>query len=163
MSELIAIAYADEARASQVLEAVKQMNSDGAIELESGIALIKDRDGHVAVENAFSPKLGKAAAGGLVLGTIAGMILLAPLAGAIFGVASGALAGSLSDISNISDFQSEVSDNMPPGSSAVLIVAQLNDTAKGLALLEQQGGRLIRTSLPDDAEARIQAALASHV
>jgi uncharacterized membrane protein len=52
---------------------------------------------------------------------------------------------------------------MPPGSSAVLIVAKLNDPAKGLALLEKYGGRLIRTSLPDDAEARIQAALALHV
>lgn len=161
MSELIAIAYPDEQRATQVLDAIKQLESDGAIDLESGIALIKDRDGHVAVENAAGSSIGKGAAGGLLLGTIAGMILLAPLAGAIFGVAGGTLVGAFADVSHISDFQSQVADNMPPGSSAVLVLAKMNDPEKGLALLRQYGGRLIRTTLPDNAEARIQAALAS--
>jgi uncharacterized membrane protein len=82
------------------------------------------------------------------------------VAGAIFGLASGTLAGTLADVGRIDDFAAEVSDNLKPGSSAILmLVRAAEDPEQALAALHQHGGTIIRTTLPDDVDARIRAAL----
>ena len=73
--------------------------------------------------------------------------------GALFGVASGALADKLADVYGIDDFVLEVGDNMPPGSSAILMLVRgpAADPERALAELRRYGGTVIRTTLPDDA------------
>ena len=72
-----------------------------------------------------------------------------------------ALAGKLADVYGIDDFVLQVGENMAPVSSAVpmLVRGPAADPDKALAELQRYGGTVIRTTLPDDAEARIRAAL----
>jgi uncharacterized membrane protein len=159
MSILIAIAYPNERQASEVMDAIKKLHADGAIDLEDAVAVTKDGEGRVKLDDAVS-RTAAGAAGGLVLGALVGLIVFAPAVGAIFGAASGALAGKLSDVSRIDDFTLQVGDNLTPGSSAILmLVREAADPDKALAKVGQYGGKVIRTTLPDDAEARIRAAL----
>jgi uncharacterized membrane protein len=160
MSELVAIAYPDEHQAADVMETIKRLHADGVITLEDAAALSKNGEGAMKVEGVLN-RTKRGAAGGLFLGTVIGALFLVPVAGAIFGTAAGALAGKMADVSHIDDFMLQVGDNMPPGSSAILLLAtKADDPDTALAELGQFGGQVIRTTLPDDAEARIRAALA---
>jgi uncharacterized membrane protein len=159
VSDLVAIAYQNEHEASKMMEALKQLNDRGAVDLESAVAIRKDGERRLAVENAFGDSTGKGAAGGLVVGAVLGLLLTAPVAGALFGLASGALAGRHNDIRQIDDFQIEVGERLVPGSSALpMLVRSTASPAQGLAAPGEHGGTLIRTTLPDDATERIRAA-----
>ena len=160
MNHLVAIAYPDERRAPEAMAAIKRLHADRAIDLEDAVAVSKDGEGRVKVEGATS-RTAAGAAGGLFLGTLVGLVFFAPVLGALFGAASGALAGKIADVYRIDDFVLEVRDNMPPGSSAILMLVRgrAADPDKALAELQRYGGKVIRTTLPDDAEERLRAAL----
>ena len=160
MSEVVAIAYPDERRAAEALEAIKRLHAAGAIDLEDAVAASKNAEGAVKLDGAIS-RTAEGTAAGLVLGTMVGLVFLAPVLGAAFGVVSGALAGKLADVYHVDDFVLEVGSNMPPGSSAILMLVRgpAADPERVLAELRHYGGTVIRTTLPDDAEARLRAAL----
>ncbi|MCC7024246.1 MAG: DUF1269 domain-containing protein [Thermomicrobiales bacterium] len=160
MSDLVAIAYPDQDRAAAVLAAVKQLQDEGALDLQDAVAISKNSEGHIKVEGAAS-RVAAGAAGGLALGALIGMIVFSPVIGAAFGAVAGGLAGSFADAERIDDFALEVSNNMPPGSSAILMLVQgpAADPERVLTELQQYGGKVIQTSLPDDVDARIRAAL----
>ena len=103
--------------------------------------------------------MARGAAGGLFLGTLVGLVFFVPVVGALFGAAAVALSGKLPDVGHIDDFVLEVGGSMPPGSSAILMLAHAADPDKALAQLQRYGGKVIRTTLPGGAEARIRAAL----
>ena len=146
------------------MDAINRLHAAGAIVLDDALAVAKDVEGRVKVERAIS-RTAAGVAGGLFLGTLVGLVFFAPVLGALFGAASGALAGKLADVGQIDDFVLQVGDNMPPGSSAILMLVRgpAADPDKALAALRHYGGKVIRTTLPDDAEARIRAALGQPV
>ena len=159
MSQLVAIAYPDQHQAVDVMETLKQLHEVDIINLDDAVAVSKDGEGRIKLEGAIS-RAAAGAAGGLFLGTMIGLVFFMPVLGALFGTAAGALAGKFADVAQIDDFVIQVGDNMPPGSSAILMLVRKTDPEKTLAALRQYGGTVIRTTLPDDAEARIRAALA---
>lgn len=160
MSDLVAIAYPEQRRAADVLAAMKRLQKEGGIALHDAVAVSKDDQGRIRVEGAVS-RTAAGAAGGLVLGALVGMIFLTPVIGALFGAAAGGFAGTFADAEHIDDFMLEVGNAMPPGSSALLMLVEKADPEKALAALRQYGGTVIRTTLPDDAEARIRAAVSA--
>jgi uncharacterized membrane protein len=165
MSHLVAIAYSDEHQAADVMEAMARLHEEGIfggegiIDLEDAVAVSKDDEGRIKLEGAIS-RTAEGAASGLFFGSIIGLVFFMPLLGMLFGAAAGALAGKFADLQNVDDFVIQVSDNMPPGSSVILMLVRRVDPEKTLAVLSQYGGTVIRTTLPDDAEARIRDALA---
>jgi uncharacterized membrane protein len=159
MSQLVAIAYPDQHQAADVMETLKQLHEVDIISLDDAVAVSKDGEGWIKLEGAIS-RAAAGAAGGFFLGTMIGLVFFMPVLGALFGTAAGALAGKLADVRQIDDFVIQVGENMPPGSSAILMLVRKADPEKALAALQQYGGTVIRTTLPDDAEARIRAALA---
>jgi uncharacterized membrane protein len=158
MSDLVAIAYPEQDRAASVLDAVKRLQEEDALVLQDAVAISKNAEGRIKVEGADSHATA-GAAGGLVLGALLGMIVFAPVIGAAFGAVAGGLAGSFADALRIDDFATQVGDNMPPGSSALLMLVKRENSERMLAEFQQYGGTVIRTNLPDDVEARLRAAL----
>lgn len=158
MSELVAIAYLDQRRAAEALDAMKRLQKDGALDLNDAVAVSKDNEGRIKIEGAVS-RAAAGTTGGLVLGALVGMVFLSPVIGALFGAVAGGFAGTFADVQHIDDFVLDVGNTMPPGSSAILMLIDKADPDKTLAALRQLGGEVIRTSLPDDAEARIRTAL----
>jgi uncharacterized membrane protein len=165
MSQLVAIAYPDEHQAAEVMEVMARLHEEGIfggegiIDLEDAAAVSKDGEGRIKLEGAIS-RTAAGAASGLFFGSLIGLVFFMPMLGMLFGAAAGALAGKFADLQHIDDFVLQVGDNMPPGSSAILMLVRRADPEKALAVLRQYGGTVIRTTLPDDAEARIRAALA---
>src|SRR4051794_13106067 len=155
MSQLVAIAYLDQNQAAAVMETLKQLHEVDIINLDDAAAISKDGEGRIKLEGAIS-HAAAGAAGGFFLGTMIGLVFFMPVLGAMFGTAAGALAGKFADVGQIDDFVIQVGDNMPPGSSAILMLVRKANLEKALAALQQYGGTVIRTTLPDDAEARIR-------
>lgn len=138
------------------MDAIKRLDEAGTMDLDEAVAVVKDQEGRIKVEGASS-RTARGAAGGLLLGAMLGMIVAAPVVGALFGAAE-AVAGSFGDVEHI-DFVRQIGDHLTPGSSASLMLTGKADPARILAVLRQYGGTVMRTTLPDDAEARLRAAL----
>lgn len=136
MSAVVAIAYPGEHQAASVMATVKRLHAEGAIDLEDAAAISRDDEGRIKLEGAIS-RTAAGAASGLFLGTIIGLVFFVPVIGALFGTAAGALAGSFADLEHVDDFVSQVSDQMPPGTSASIMLVRQADPEKMLAELRQ--------------------------
>jgi uncharacterized membrane protein len=166
MSHLVAIAYPDQRRAVEVIEALGRLDADGAIELEDVAAVTRDTEGGFKLERLVTHAAAGAAVGSM-WGAIVGLVFLMPAAGAIVGAAGGAVAGKLvgvirSDDANeygFGQFGQQISAIMRPGSSAVLMLVHKKDPNAAIATLQQYGGSVLRTTLPDEIEAQLRGAL----
>jgi uncharacterized membrane protein len=100
---------------------------------------------------------------GALWGTLVGLLFLNPLAGmaigALAGAGSGALTGSLSDYGINDDFVKQLGQTIPNGSSALFVLVRSVTLDKVLPEIEPYKPRVLRTSLSDEAEAKLKAAL----
>ena len=96
------------------------------------------------------------------MGGLLGLRFLMPLAGMLVGAAAGALGGSLADY-GINDqfiqFIKDLSAKLEPGSSALFVLVRKSTPDKVLPEVNKYGATVLHTSLSQDAEARLQAAL----
>ena len=161
MSDLIAIAYPDQATVERARENLRKGVADGVIEVEDAVVMIRDEDGTLEVRQG-STGVGGAAIGGAISGGLIGYLLMAPL----FGVAAGALAGGaiwksiFGDAGVAEDFVKELSENLEPGRSALIFLVRELDPEKVLPRIEEHG-HVIQTSLSAAVEAQLDAALGS--
>ncbi|HEX5498952.1 MAG TPA: DUF1269 domain-containing protein [Thermomicrobiales bacterium] len=163
MSHLIAIAYPNPEHAAKALDALKRLEADGAIALDDVAAISRDGDGGVKIDQVVG-RAAKGAAGGFFLGALIGLIVFPPviLAGALFGAASGAVAGKMAGAGAAEDFdefERQVAANLPAGAAAIVMVVRAQDHDRAVAGLRELGGTIIETTLPDDVENQLRAAL----
>jgi uncharacterized membrane protein len=166
MSDLIAVTYPDINQASAVLDTLKRLMREHVIDLSDAVYVTKDADGEVDLHQMINlPALGAASGGarGALWGTLIGLLFLQPLAGAAIGAAvgagTGAITGKLSDYGIEDNFVRELSTQMKPNSSAIFVLVRSVTPDKVLPEVSKFGGTVLRTSLSDDAERRLQAAL----
>jgi hypothetical protein len=79
--------------------------------------------------------------------------------GGLIGAGSGALSGSLVDFGIDDNFIRQVADTLQPNTSALFVLVRKVQPEKVLAELSQFRGRVLRSSLSPEQEARLQAAL----
>ena len=87
------------------------------------------------------------------------MIFLNPLLGVAVGAASGALSGALTGIGINDNMMKDMAAQLKPGSSILFVLIKHFTPDKVLAELAGTGGRVIKTSLSHEDEAKLQAAL----
>jgi uncharacterized membrane protein len=161
MSDLIAIAYPDQATVERARENLRQGVADGVIEVEDAVVMIRDADGKLEIRQGATGVGGAALSGGISGGLI-GYLLMAPL----FGVAAGALAGGaiwksmFGDAGVAEDFVKELSANLEPGRGALIFLVREIDPEKVLPRIREHG-HLIQTSLSPALEAQLDTALES--
>ena len=119
-------------------------------------------DGKIKLHQAMS-LTGAGAAGGALWGGLIGLLFLAPLFGMAIGAASGAVAGKMSDTGVDDNFMKELGAKMPAGGAALIALGRAGAPAKVIERLKPYGGELIQTSLDDEAEERLRAALGEPV
>jgi uncharacterized membrane protein len=163
VSHLIAIAYRDQEQAAKAVNALKRLDAEGAIDLDDVAAISRDGDGGVKIDQVLG-RAAAGAAGGFFIGALIGLIVFPPivLAGALFGAATGAVTGKLSGVSDTDDFDAferQIAANLPPGAAAVVMVVHKRDPERAIAELSQFGGTVIQTTLPDDVEDQLRAAI----
>ena len=154
MSNLVAIAYDDLGTAQQVVSNLGRAQAAHEIELDDLVIVERRGDGKVKLHQ---PSM---AAGGALWGGLIGLIFLMPLFGMAIGAASGAAAGALTDAGVDDKFMKELGEQLTPGSAAIIALRRHFGplTSAGLEGI-QIPGRVIQTSLDNEAEQRLSEAL----
>ena len=161
MSDLVAIAYQDEAAVERAREGLRAGVRAGAIDVEDVVVLIRDEDGALDVRQG-STGLTSATVGGGIAGGLIGLLFLAPL----FGIAVGAVGSRemwksmFGDASVTEGFVEELSEHLPPGAAALIMLVRKMDLEATLARIEVPG-HVIRTTLSPHAESRLNAVLSA--
>ena len=160
MSDLIAVAYPDEATAREVRDKLIELQRGHTIELEDIVVVTRDDQGRVKLHQAASlPAAG--ALGGALWGSLIGLLFLAPLLGAVVGGASGAAAGALTDIGVNDDFLRELGQKLPNGGAAVIVLVRKVTPDKVLPEISPYRGHVLQTSLNEEGERRLEEALSA--
>jgi uncharacterized membrane protein len=158
MSTLVVIAYPDLHQAEEVRLKLRKLQRDYLIDLEDAVVATKDAGGKIKLHQAVNLTTAGMASGGL-WGALIGLIFLNPLLGFAVGAGAGALSGKLADYGINDQFMKDLAATLTPGSSALFVLIRKVTPDKVLAELEGTGGKVLKTSLSDEDEAKLQAAL----
>jgi uncharacterized membrane protein len=160
VSELVAVAFPDQARAAEVLEALRRLQRERLIRLEDACYVTKDAEGTIQLHQTLNP-VAYGAVDGALRGVLVGLLFLMPLAGMLVGAAAGALIWPLIDLGISDRFVQQLAAELRPGSSALFVLVREPpaDEDEVLRAVGSYGGTVLHTSLAPDAEARLQAAL----
>ncbi len=160
MSDLVIVAFADEATAFEARAELVRLQKDYLIEMEDAVVITRDESGHVKLHQPVNLTLA-GAAGGTFWGALIGLIFLNPLLGAAAGAGAGAISGALTDVGIDDDFLKDVGKALDRGQSAVAVLIRKMTADKVLARMEgfRAKGRIIQTSLSGEAEAKLRAVL----
>lgn len=167
MSDLVVLDFDGIHTADEVLNKLRSLQKENLIDLEDACVVEREHDGRVHIKQAVNLMSMGARSGGLsgaFWGTLVGLLFLNPLAGmaigALAGAGAGALAGSLADYGINDDFVKRLGQTIPPGSSALFVLVKSVTLDKVLPEIEPYKPRVLRTSLSNEAEAKLKATLA---
>lgn len=157
---VVAILFDKRTRADEALLALTHLQLEGAIEMADAVVVAKASSGRTFVRQTVDPTPGKAAVGGMWLGTLVGLLFGGPLGGAAVGAASGAIYAKLVDIGLDDGWVKQMAEWIDPGTSAILLL--LNDPVLREEALRELGrfeGKVVSTDFPDAVRAALQEAL----
>jgi uncharacterized membrane protein len=158
MSELVVFTYQHPDRAGEVLKHVASLKREHirkpVVTIEDAAVAVKDADGQIRIRQTLESamKASTVATGGL-WGVLIGFLFGGPLLGALVGAGVSWLAGRRIDIGIDNDFIQQVSDDLKPGRSALLLLVKDTPIDTLAETLNAQGGRLHHTTLSDEAAA----------
>ncbi len=159
MSDLIVIGFKDEFKADEVLLDLAKLQREYLIDLEDAAIVVRNQEGKVKIKQT-QELVSSGALGGGFWGLLFGFLFFHPLLGWAVGAAIGALSGSLTDLGIDDDFIREIGSTIEPGTSAIFILVRKSTPDKVLEDLSKFEGKVLRTSLSKEDEAKLQEALA---
>ena len=166
MSDLVVLDFDGVGTADDVLMKLRSMQKAYLIDLEDACVVVHTEGGRLQVKQAMNlAALGatSGATSGMLIGALAGLLVLNPLAGlAIGGLAGasfGALSGSLADYGINDDFIQSLGKTIPKGSSALFLLIRRSTPDKVLPEIEPFKPRVLKTSLSNEQENALKAAL----
>src|SRR3954462_13815437 len=158
MSNLVAIAYPDRETAEQVRRTLFEMQKEHIIDLDDMVVVTRDEGGKVKLHQSTS-LAGTGAAGGALWGGLIGLLFLAPLVGMAVGAAAGGASGAMTDLGVDDKFMKDLGTNLEEGGAAVIVLIRKSTPDKVLPRIKEYGGHLLQTSLSQEAEDSLRAAL----
>ncbi len=158
MANLIVIVYPTEIQAEQVRLDFLKMQKEYLVSLEDAVIAVKKPDGKVKLRQMYNLALGGTVSGA-IWGTLIGLIFMMPFFGLVLGAATGAVAGSLSDVGINDDFMKRLASTLKPGNSALFVLVDSEITDKVRAELEGTGGTILQTPLSTIDQEKLQKAL----
>jgi uncharacterized membrane protein len=177
MAELIVVGFKkDMYRASEVLNTLQDMHENWVVDLNDAVAVYRDYNGKLRVDQSYQMTTGEGAAWGGLFGGLIGAMLAAPFtggasaaaalaAGSLSGVALGATAGALDaeswkeDFGISDDFVQRVGTMVQPGDSAIFALLRTLDPDLVAAQFKGYGGTILRTTLNPEQRAKVEATL----
>jgi uncharacterized membrane protein len=160
MATLVVIGYESEVKAEEVRLALLKMQRDYLIDLADAVVAVRDTNGKVKLRQLHNLTAAGAASGGL-WGALVGLLFLNPFFGFALGAAAGTVSGALTDIGINDQFMKDLATTLPPGSAALCVLVQRATPDKVLDEIKGFGGKVLKTSLSHEDEAKLQAALSS--
>ena len=159
MPELIVLGFSRSTAADEVIPEVQAMQRENLLQLADWARVIRREDGKVDIRQGAGSTTGTGAATGALWGMLFGLIFLMPFAGLAIGAASGALIGKLSDYGIDDKFIKDLGKQIQPGTSALFLYVVQATTDRVVDRLRSYEPTLLRTSLSEEAEARLRAEL----
>lgn len=157
MSDLIVVAFKDEATAFEMRAELVRMQKDYLMEMEDVVIVTRTEGGDVQLHQAVNLTATGALGGGF-WGALVGMLFLNPLIWAAVGAGAGALAGRAADIGINDDFMRDMGTSLEKGGSAVCVLVRKMTADKVMDRLSafRARGRVVQTSLTHDAEEKLR-------
>jgi uncharacterized membrane protein len=166
MSNLVVLGFDGVGTADDVLTKLRSLQKEHLIDLEDACVVVHTDTGKVQVKQAVNLISVGAASGtrtGMIVGALAGLLVLNPLAGmAVGGLAGagfGALSGSMLDHGINDEFVKGLGKTITKGSSALFVLVRHSTPDKVLPDIEPFKPRVLKTSLSNEQEKRLRAAL----
>jgi uncharacterized membrane protein len=181
MANLIVVGFKkDMYRASDVLNQLQGMNEEWSVDLHDAVAVYRDYNGKLRVDQSFQMTTGEGAGWGGLLGSLIGLTLVAaaPLTGGASAVAAGALAagaaggaalgasaGALDaswwkdDFGIPDDFVQQVGAMVQPGDSAVYALLRSANPNVVAERFRGYGGTILSTTLSRDQQKKVENVL----
>ena len=160
MSTLVVIEYDDMYKAEETRLLLRKMHKDYLIDMEDAVVAVKDQQGKVKLHQAVNLAAAGALSGGF-WGSLIGLIFLNPLLGLAVGAGAGAVSGALTDVGINDNFMKDLARGLTPGSSALFVLARKATPDKVLEEMRGTGGKILKSSLTHEDEAKLQAALSA--
>ena len=160
MSTLVVVSYDNIYKAEEVRMMLRKMQKDYLLDMEDAVVAVKDDAGKVKLHQAINLTAAGAVSGGF-WGALIGMIFMVPLLGAAVGASAGAVSGALTDVGIDDKFMKELAASLNAGSSVLFVLSRSFTPDKVLAELTGTGGKVLKTSLTHEDEAKLQAALSA--
>jgi uncharacterized membrane protein len=157
MSDLIVVGFKDEFKADEVMNELRRLQSEYLVDLEDAAVVIRNQEGKVKIKQA-QELVAAGAISGSYWGILLSVIFFNPIF-ALVGAAAGALSGALSDIGIDDNFMRDLGSTIEPGTSAIFVLIRKSTPDRVLADLSKFEGKVLRTSLSKEDEAKLQAAL----
>lgn len=158
MNTLIAVGFKDEITADEVILELRKLQHEYLIDLEDAAIVIRNKEGKVKIKQTQELTTAGAMSGGF-WGLVFGFIFFNPLLGWAVGALAGAVSGALADIGIDDNFIREVGSTIEPGTSAIFVLVRKATPDKVLEELSKFEGKVLKTSLSKEDEAKLQAVL----
>jgi uncharacterized membrane protein len=183
MANLIVVGFKkDIYRASEVLNRLSTMDDDWVVDLRDAVAVYRNDQGKLRVDQSYQMTTGEGAAWGgfwgsligLTLGAIAipftagasaavagGALAAGALGGGALGAAGGAIDASTwkKDFGISDDFVKEIAGMVQPGDSAIFVLARTVDPAYVAEQFRGYGGTVLQSTLTKEQADKLQAVL----
>lgn len=151
MSYLVVIAFDDPEEAGKVRHTLSSLQDTGHLSLDDSAVVVKDEEGKVHLKDEIDRGVKVGAVGGSLLGLLLASVFF-PIAGLVIGAVGGALVGKMMNTGVSKSFIQEVTDELRPGSSAIFFIVRGDDPNPTVAALREYDGKILQTTLPDEAE-----------
>jgi uncharacterized membrane protein len=160
MSNLVVLGFANETAADELSAKLRDLYAENNLIIVDAVKVTVGEDSKVKIHReGISPVGGGALVGGFLGGAV-GLLFLNPVAGAAVGAAAGAGYGAHSGAHGIDkDFIKETSDAMQPGTAALFLQVDEANAERVKAEIEGTEATVIMTTLSEEAEAQLKAAL----
>jgi len=158
MKELVVIGYDDPFKADEVLNALNRLQKDHLIDLGDAAVVVKNKKEKIQFKH-FRELAIKSEQKGSWWGVLLGTLFLHPGFGALLGESVGELSSSLIDFGIDDAFIKDLGATVRPDSSALFVLVRHADPDTVLEELKPFGGHVLRTSLCEADEAKLQEAL----
>jgi uncharacterized membrane protein len=161
MSNIVVLGFANEAAADEFSAKLRDLYAENNLIIDDAVKVTVDEAGKAKLHREGPSAVGGGAVVGGLLGGAVGMLFLNPVAGAAVGAAAGAGWGAHSGEHGIDkDFIKGTSDALQPGTAALFLMVDEGNAERIKAEIEGTEATVIMTTLSDEAEAKLRAALA---
>jgi len=161
--ELVVAAFEDEKQAGEALDQLKKLEKEQMIQICNAAVLSKNAKGKFLIRETEDVDERHGAAFGAITGGLIG--LLGGPAGAIVGAAAGAAAGGLAagkmDMGFDNDFLHQFSQDLQPGSSAIIALVRHEWMERMVEALEALKADIFHQALTEDISEQIQTDIKS--
>jgi uncharacterized membrane protein len=168
MSDLICLAFKEVDTADHFLNELRGLEKELVLELEDSCVVVRDADGKIHLKqsvNLVAAGANRGASMGMLMGTLVGLVFMNPLAGllvgGLVGAGSGALQGKLADYGIDDGFIKSLGSTIEPNSSAIFLLVHKAVEDKVMPRVSQYDATVLKTSLSDEQEEELKAALSN--